>query len=96
MAQAFDVVLMDCFMPELDGYAATAELRALQKPGERRLPIIALTANAMAEDRTRCLEAGMDVYLSKPVRIDEIRAALERWTAADAGTTLPGGLQRSV
>jgi CheY-like chemotaxis protein len=80
----YDIIFMDCFMPELDGYAATAELRQRERPGEPRLPIIALTANAMAEDRTRCLEAGMDDYLSKPVRIDEIREVLRRWSAPAA------------
>jgi two-component system sensor histidine kinase/response regulator len=78
----YDIVFMDCFMPELDGYAATAELRQRERAGEARLPIIALTANAMVEDRARCLAAGMDDYLSKPVRLEEIRAVLERWAYA--------------
>ncbi len=89
----YDIVFMDCFMPELDGYAATAELRHLETPGGRRLPIIALTANAMAEDRARCLAAGMDDYLSKPVRIEEIRDAVRRWVrpleASPAAVPLP-------
>jgi signal transduction histidine kinase/DNA-binding response OmpR family regulator len=80
----YDLVFMDCFMPELDGYAATAELRQREAPGDRRLPIIALTANAMAEDRARCLAAGMDDYLSKPVRIEEIRDILRRWATPAA------------
>ena len=80
----YDLVFMDCFMPELDGYAATAELRRRETAGERRLPIIALTANAMAEDRARCLAAGMDDYLSKPVRIEEIRDILQRWATPAA------------
>jgi CheY-like chemotaxis protein len=75
---AYDIVFMDCFMPELDGYGATAQLRENEEDG-RHLPNVALTANAMAEDRARCLAAGMDDYLSKPVRQEEIRAMLARW-----------------
>jgi CheY-like chemotaxis protein len=81
----YDILFMDCFMPELDGYAATAELRQRERPGERRLPVIALTANAMSEDRARCLAAGMDDYLSKPVRIEEIREMLRRWASPKQG-----------
>ncbi|MEA3152099.1 MAG: hypothetical protein QOD56_3038, partial [Gammaproteobacteria bacterium] len=78
---------MDCSMPELDGYEATVLLRQAETPSQRRTPIIALTANAMAEDRERCLACGMDDHLSKPVRMDDIRHALERWAGvrADAG-----------
>ena len=75
----YDAVLMDCFMPELDGYQATAEIRRQQSErGSKRVPIIALTANALPADREKCLAAGMDDYLSKPVRKEDIRAALER------------------
>jgi signal transduction histidine kinase/ActR/RegA family two-component response regulator len=75
----YDIIFMDCSMPELDGYEATAALRSRERGKERRIPIVALTANAMAEDRARCIAAGMDDYLSKPVRIEDIRSALERW-----------------
>ncbi|HUB76704.1 MAG TPA: ATP-binding protein [Solirubrobacteraceae bacterium] len=78
---AYDAVLMDCRMPELDGYAATREIRALEG-SERRLPIIAMTAESMAGDRERCLAAGMDDYVSKPIRCEELAAVLERRLAA--------------
>ncbi|MBM3738693.1 MAG: response regulator [Acidobacteria bacterium] len=77
----FAAVLMDCQMPEMDGFTATRELR--QREGStRRTPVIALTANAMTGDRERCLMAGMDDYLSKPVRLEELRQALAKWVTA--------------
>ncbi|MBO9715729.1 MAG: response regulator [Pseudoxanthomonas sp.] len=87
MASAdYDLVLMDCQMPVLDGYSATRRWReheAGQAPG-RRLPIVAMTANAMAGDRQRCLDAGMDDYLSKPVARDQLDACLRRWLRSAA------------
>ncbi len=80
---SFDVVLMDCQMPLLDGYEATARIRALEAPG-RRLPIIALTANALPENRQRCLAAGMDDCLTKPVSPREIAVCLDRLLARPA------------
>ncbi len=71
----YDLILMDCQMPVMDGYAAA---RAIRRLGERgRIPIAALTANAMLEDRQRCLEAGMDFYLSKPVSVEQLHDLLE-------------------
>jgi len=74
----YDVILMDCQMPEMDGYTAAGEIRKLEGTVSHT-PIIAMTANAMAGDRERCLEAGMDDYVAKPIRTEELFAALGRW-----------------
>jgi len=81
-----DLVFMDCQMPVLDGYQATRRWRALEaEAGATRLPIVAMTANAMAGDRERCLEAGMDDYLPKPVSREQLESCLKRWLPADGG-----------
>jgi signal transduction histidine kinase/DNA-binding response OmpR family regulator len=76
----YDCVFMDCQMPEMDGFEATAAIRARQT--QDHIPIIAMTANAMQGDRQRCLNAGMDDYVSKPVKLDELRTILQQWLPA--------------
>ena len=76
--EAWDMVLMDCQMPGVDGFEATRRIRRLTDPS-KSVPIIALTANAMAGDRARCLDAGMDDYLPKPLRREALRDVLSRW-----------------
>ena len=85
----YDLILMDCQMPEMDRFAATRAIRAREGSG-RRTPIVAMTANAMAGDRERCLDAGMDGYLTKPVRPDELAATVAEWLAAPAGPGAAG------
>ncbi|VXC00819.1 hybrid sensor histidine kinase/response regulator [Nocardioides sp. AX2bis] len=85
-ARRFDLVLMDCQMPELDGYDATAELRRREEGGART-PVVAMTASVTSEERERCRLVGMDDFVAKPVTLATLSAALERWTGArdDAG-----------
>jgi two-component system sensor histidine kinase/response regulator len=86
----YAAVFMDCQMPNLDGYEATRRIRAQERDGER-LPVIAMTAHAMKGDRERCLEAGMDDYLSKPLRPEALDAVLERWLGVAAVDSTPAG-----
>jgi CheY-like chemotaxis protein len=74
----YDLILMDCHMPALDGYEATAIIKKFS-----RVPIVALTANAMQGDRETCLQAGMDDYLSKPIQRADLKRVLERWCSRD-------------
>ncbi len=83
-AQEFDIVLMDVEMPELDGLQATAALRLRERGSNRHVPVIAMTAHALKGDRERCLAAGMDGYVSKPVRVNDLYDVLEDLTAPSA------------
>jgi CheY-like chemotaxis protein/HPt (histidine-containing phosphotransfer) domain-containing protein len=75
----FDLILMDCHMPEVDGYQATREIRKREAPSGKRVPIIAVTANAMAQDREDCINAGMDDHLGKPFSRQQLQDILDRW-----------------
>jgi CheY-like chemotaxis protein len=85
---SYDLVFMDCQMPEMDGFEATRRIRERER-GSRRLPVVAMTANAMAGDRERCIEAGMDDYIPKPVRVPDLHRALARWLPAGSIAPLP-------
>jgi signal transduction histidine kinase/ActR/RegA family two-component response regulator len=79
--QQFDLVLMDCQMPEMDGFEATREIRKhnIQAINQQTIPIIAMTANVMSGDRERCLEVGMDDYIGKPIQRDKLEVVLRKW-----------------
>ena len=96
-AGAYDLVLMDCQMPKKDGLEATLELRRReQAAGPGHVPVVALTANAMEGDRERCLAAGMDDYLSKPLRREVLEATLGKWLAADRAGSAPAAAKGPV
>ena len=98
----FDLILMDIQMPEMDGFQATAAIRDLQKKGARRIPIVAMTAHAMKGDRERCLDAGMDGYVSKPVQSKLLYETIESITATGTVSaaypqiSAPAGVERKA
>jgi two-component system, sensor histidine kinase and response regulator len=83
----FDLILMDVQMPEMDGLEATQEIRRREMNREKRMPIVALTAHAMERDRERCLAAGVDAYLSKPIRMEDLASALAELAAKKQALT---------
>jgi CheY-like chemotaxis protein len=84
---SYDLVFMDCQMPEMDGFEATAEIRRREGAGHHT-PIVAMTANSMNGDRERCVESGMDGYLSKPFRGPELEAVLAQWRKGGDGAAV--------
>jgi CheY-like chemotaxis protein len=86
--QRFDLILMDCNMPELSGYDAAVRIRNLSDASLSNVPIIALTANALPEDKERCLEIGMNGYISKPFKIDEFIEVISSWIKIDIHKTI--------
>ena len=83
-SESFDLVLMDVQMPELDGFEVTAAIREVEKAKSVHTPIVAMTAHAMKGDRERCLEAGLDAYISKPLQVSEFLGVIENLVPAHA------------
>jgi len=81
----YSIILMDCHMPEMDGFEATKAIRQLETSAQSRIPIIAVTALAMQGDEEKCLAAGMDDYISKPIDTQIFQAKIKRWLLKEAG-----------
>jgi CheY-like chemotaxis protein len=86
--ERYDLIFMDIHMPEMDGYEATRRIRELDCPRAREVPIVAMTANVFREDIDRCLAAGMQAHVSKPLDMHEVMAALRKYLAARPGASL--------
>jgi CheY-like chemotaxis protein/nitrogen-specific signal transduction histidine kinase/iron only hydrogenase large subunit-like protein len=83
---SYDLIFMDCQMPEMDGYTATRKIREIEAPLNKHTPIIALTADAMSADRERCLKAGMDDHLGKPFRQEQVVEIIKKWKKQEGGS----------
>jgi signal transduction histidine kinase/ActR/RegA family two-component response regulator len=91
----YDIILMDCQMPVMDGFATAAEIRRNEQ-GKSRVPIVALTASIMAEDREKCVLAGMDDYIVKPLELEDLKGALRRWSAGkESAGEAPGDISEN-
>ena len=91
----YDIVLMDCCLPDIKGWEVTRVLRKLE-PEDSRTVVIALTALVAEDDRNKCLEAGMDCYLSKPVKLKDLAQALKIWSPSNQSLSVPGSAVASV
>src|SRR6185369_6068267 len=94
--EQFDMILMDLQMPELNGFEATAAIRRHEQGTNKRIPIIALTAHALKGDRERCIDAGMDDYISKPIEPKLLFEAIERAVTTTAAAPADDEYQRGV
>ena len=86
---SFDIVFMDCQMPIMDGYEATRTIRSLEDAVRSHVPIVAMTANAMAGDQERCLAAGMNDYITKPFKLADFKGMLSTWLSDDETGACP-------
>ncbi len=94
---SYDIIFMDCQMPELDGYSATGQIRKFeQQKGGSHVPIVALTAHVMTGDRQRCIAAGMDDYLSKPLQKEQLQSILEKWVLNVGAHVIPADDQPAI